>query len=311
MAVYTRLAQAVATLTLAQLAASPAAGQPLPEEPAPPLFAEVSSQLADRPGLEVGKPAFRRAPSAVGPDSYRFLEYLPAHQQRMTFDLKKVTDADAVITALKDVRAALEAHCKPGKLQHRAVAPRITKVVFGQPTDDLMSAAYRRLHEDNLVGQFDCTSAVGTLAWTLTVLWDQGERDPTSVIPSDQWRFRLETISVERRSRQQARFDEFKRRADALRAKPDTGAAVQVLLDDLPGSIASQYGRPFNPDRTHYFVCGLVLSHRDGNAEVQFGKDRLALPTTMLYPIGTPVTVAEMGMYMEAKSPPHRTCLRA
>lgn len=174
-----------------------------------------------------------------------------------------------------------------------------------------MTAAYRRLYDDSLVGEFDCTSADGTLAWALTVLWDQGERDPAAVIPSDQWRFRLEAISVERRTRQRSRYEEFKRRVDALGAKPDSGTAVQVLLDDLPGSIASQYGRPFNPDRLHYFVCGLVLSHGGGIAEVQFGKDRLAVPTTKLYPIGTPVTVAEMGIYMEAKSPPHRTCLRA
>ncbi len=162
----------------------------------------------------------------------RFLEFLPAHQQRLTFDLKRVTEAKAMVSALQAARSSLEASCRPGKLQHRDVAPRIAKVVFGQPTDALMSAAYQRLYEDSLVGRFNCTLADGALAWTLTILWDQGEREPASVIPSNQWRFRLESVSAERLNRQQIRFEEFKRRTDVLQAKPDPGSGVQRLATD-------------------------------------------------------------------------------
>ena len=307
----TRLGRTAAVVSTAVLAASPGATQQLADEPAPTFFGEVSSQLSTRPGAQVGKPQLRRVPVQVGPESYRFIEFLPAHQQQLTLDLNRVSDVDAVVSALQAARTALEGSCTGGQLRHRDAAPRITKVVYGQPTDDLMTAAYRRLYEDKLVGRFDCMLADGTHAWTLTALWDQGERESTTVIPSNHWRFRLESVSVERLTRQQIPFEEFKRKTDALRVKPEPGAGVQVLLDDLPGSVASQYGRPFNPGRLSYFVCGLVVSYRDGVIEVQFGKERLGMPTTSLFPMGTPVTVAELGLYMEAKSPPHRTCLRA
>lgn len=307
-----RLARAAGAFAIAHLVTSDAAGQRAPDESAPAFFAEVSSQLANRPGVEVSKPELGRAPSPTGPaDRYRFMEFLPAHQQRLNFDMTKVIDVETVVSALQAARVALDAACKPGKLHQRDVPPRITKIVLGHPTDALMSAAYRRVQEEGFVGRFDCTSADGALAWTLTTLWDQGDREPTSVIPSNQWRFRLESVSAARLNRQQLRFEEFRVKTDALRARPDPGTGVQVLLEDLPGSIASQYGRPFNPDRVSYFVCGLVLSYREGIAEVQFGKDRIALQPTKLYPIGNQVSVAEMGMYMEAKSPPHKTCLRA
>jgi hypothetical protein len=293
------------------LAASPGAPQQLADEPAPAFFGKVSSQLSTNPGVQVGKPQLRRAPVQVGPESYRFIEFLPAHQQQLTLDLNGVSDVDAVVSALQTARTALEGGCSGGQLRHRDAAPRITKIVYGQPTDALMTAAYRRLYDDKLVGRFDCMLADGTQAWALTTLWDQGEREPNTVISSNQCRFRLESVSPERLTRQQIRFDEFKRKTDALRVKPEPGAGVQVPLDDPPGSVASQNGRPFNPGRLSCFVCGLVVSYRDGVTEVQFGKERLGMPTTSLLPMGTLVTVAELGLYMAAKSPPHGTCLRA
>jgi hypothetical protein len=306
----TRRALIAATCGAAALAPVPSAAQQVHDEPTPAFFGEVSSRLNNWPGVLLGRPTVRRAPVNAGPEAYNFIEFLPAHQQRLTLNLKQVTEVDAVVGAFRAVRTALEVSCVQGALLHREVAPRISKVVLGQPSDALVTAAYRRLYEDGLVGRFDCTLPEDSLAWTLTVLWDQGEREPDSVIPSDQWRFRLESVSVERLNRQQIRFEEFKRSTDALRAKPNAGGGVQVLLDELPGYLGSHYGRPFNPDRLPVFVCGLVVGSKKSVVDIQFGKERLVMPPSKLYPIGTQVTVAEMGLYIEAKSPPHKTCLR-
>ena len=135
-------------VSAALLAASPGAPQQLADEPTPAFFGEVSSQLSTRPGVQVGKPQLRRAPVQFGPEPYRFIEFLPAHQLQLTLDLNRVSDVDAVVSALQTARAALERSCSGGQLRHRDAAPRITKVVYGQPTDALMTAAYRRLYDD-------------------------------------------------------------------------------------------------------------------------------------------------------------------
>ena len=173
-----------------------------------------------------------------------------------------------------------------------------------------MTATLPKLHDGGLLGKFDCIDADGRIQSSVRVEWDRGERNPSEVIPADQWRFRIESISADRLNRQSTRFKEFKRQTDALREKPTPGTQVQLSPDDVPASLAARLPRPFNPSRLPYFVCALVTDAKGTLAEVQIDQVRWMVPATKLLPGGTPATSAEIGVQLELKNPAYRTCMR-
>lgn len=284
--------------------------QAQPAEPAPPALMDIAATLSDARGITTSKPSPRRLPAPAGAPSYGFYEHLPGHQLLVTVNLAVVSEPQTVVQALEAIKAALAKQCAGKDLRFTETAPRITKVVFGQRWDELMTSAMAKLHDGGLLGRFDCVDAGGQLQSSTRVEWDQGERNPTEVIPSDQWRFRIESIPVDRLERQVTRFEEFRRRTDALRARPTAGAQVQLALDDLPPSVASAIPRPFNPLRLPFFVCALITDSRGSLAEVQVDQTRFMVPAAKLLPGGTPVTSAELGVQLELKNPAYRTCLR-
>lgn len=299
------------SLLLAACLFQPFAGAQQPAaEPAPPLFADIASAVLEVRGVTVSKPTQQRLPAPVGQESYGFHEHLPGHHLRLTVNLGVITDSSSVIRMLEAVKAASRAQCGGKELKLTQPSPRVEKVVFSQPGDVLMTATLPTLHDGGLLGKFDCVDGEGQLQSSVRVEWDRGERNPNEVIPPDQWRFRIESISAHRLNRQSTRFEEFKRQTDALRAKPTPGAQVQLSPDDLPASLADRLPRPFNPARLPYFVCALVTNAKGTLAEVQIDQARWMVPAARLLPGGEPATSAEIGVQLELKSPAYRTCLR-
>lgn len=300
----------VLMLVAAYLAGSRVWAQAQAAEPSPPAFADIAAELADMRGITTSKPAPRRLPAPVGAQSYGFYEHLPGHQLLVTLNLGVVSEPQKVVQTLEAIKATLAKQCAGKDLRFTETAPRITKVVYGQRGDELMTAALAKLYDGGLLGRFDCVDAGGRLQSSTRVEWDQGDRNPTEVIPPDQWRFRIESISADRLERQSARFEEFRRQTDALRSRPTAGAQAQLALDDLPLSVATKLPRPFNPLRLPFFVCALVTDARGTLAEVQIDQARFMVPAAKLLPGGTPVTSAELGVQLELKSPAYRTCMR-
>jgi len=299
------------SLLLAACLFQPFAGAQQPAaEPAPPLFADIASALPEVRGVTIAKPTQRRLPAPVGPESYGFHEHLPGHQLLLTVNLGVITDSSSVIRTLEAVHAASRVQCAGKELKLTEPSPRVEKVVFGQPGDALMTATLPKLHDGGLLGKFDCIDADGRIQSSVRVEWDRGERNPSEVIPADQWRFRIESISADRLNRQSTRFKEFKRQTDALREKPTPGTQVQLSPDDVPASLAARLPRPFNPSRLPYFVCALVTDAKGTLAEVQIDQVRWMVPATKLLPGGTPATSAEIGVQLELKNPAYRTCMR-
>jgi hypothetical protein len=138
------------------LATGPGVAQQPLDEPAPAFFGEVSSRLANLPGVSEGRPMLRRAPAQLGSDTHGFIEFLQAHKQQLILDLKRMTDAATVVSAFVAVREALEAKCEPGTLQPRDSAPRIAQLVFGQSTDAM---AARRFSSAKIGSQFPTPSS--------------------------------------------------------------------------------------------------------------------------------------------------------
>jgi hypothetical protein len=303
-------ARCVVTLVASCLAGPHVGAQTQQTEPAPPALVDIAAALSDARGITTSKPVPRRLPAPAGAPSYGFYEHLPGHQLLVTVNLAVVTEPQTVVQALEAIKAALAKQCAGKDLRFTETAPRIAKVVFGQRGDELMTSALAKLHDGGLLGLFDCVDAGGRLQSSTRVEWDKGERNPTEVIPPDQWRFRIESISVDRLERQSSRFEEYRRRTDTLRARPTAGAQVQLALDDLPPSVASTLPRPFNPLRHPFFVCALVTDARGSIAEVQIDQARFMVPAAKLLPGGTPVTSAELGVQLELKNPAYRTCLR-
>ena len=280
-------------------------------EPLPPAFIEIASSLIDVPGITLGRPNQRRLPAPIGPQSYGFYEHLPGHQLLLTMKLSTITQPQAVVKVLDAVKEAVSKQCTGKQLRYAETARCVDKVVFGQPSDLLMTATVPLLYERELIGRLDCLDADGRLQASTKIEWDQGERDPSEVIPPDVWRFRIESISADRLIRQSIRFEDFKRQTDALRSRLTPGAHVQLSIADIPTSIADRLPRPFNPARMQYFVCALVTQGNGQVAEVQVDQARFMVQTLRLLPGGVAVTAAELGVQIELKNPLYRACLRA
>lgn len=297
-------------LVAACLLHSSAGAQQSAPEPPPPAFAEIASAVSESRGVSLAQPTERRLPAPIGPQSYGFHEHLPGHQTILTLDLAVITEPNAVVQVFEAVKTAVQVQCAGKELRLTETSARVSKVVYGQRGDALMTAALAKLYDRGLLGRFDCLNGDGQLQASTRVEWDQGERNPSEVIPADQWRFRIESISANRLSRQAARFDEYRRKADALRAKLGVGDQVQLAPDDLPPSLTDRLPRPFNPARLPYFVCALVVDAKGTLIELQIDQARFMVPATKLLPGGTPMTPAQIGAQIELKNPAHRTCMR-
>jgi len=263
-----------------------------------------------RDGLTIGGPFVDRAPVTSGGPEYAFTEYLPWQQLRLTFDLRVIHDREPILMALRAVRRTLTAACDGQNAHHLTTGERVGRVVLFQPYDALMSDVFPRLFDEGLIGTFECAPSRKGTSPRISVTWETGNRRPTEVIPAHEWRFLVEYVDRNLMQTHLSRFDEHKRKVDALRSRPSVGVDVQVIADDLPTALLSRFKQPSNRERLPYPVCGLITEVRGPLVQVQIQAETVMLPIRKIFPVNSTGSADEMWRLLDAKAPLQSTCLR-
>jgi hypothetical protein len=293
---------------LATFSSAPAQDSPASDTP-PSFFAILKAQGSLAEGVTIGgKTQDRLVLESGGPD-YRFIEYPWWHQVRLTFDLTKVVDTETVLATMRAAKAAMQRACGDGALELAAAEQPIGRFALGQATDGFISASYRRLYEEGLVGTFSCRSKGAQAGPPLRIQWESGNRNPTAVIPPNEWRFLIEGVSTEAFARHRLRFGEHRRATDALRAKVGIGAKVQMMADDVPVALLAKTKQPTNARERPYAVCALVTGLNTPLVQVQVQLDTFTVPIQKLFPAGRHATVDELWQYLAQKAPAQLACL--
>lgn len=263
-----------------------------------------------RDGLKIGGPFTDRGPVTSGGPEYAFTEYLPWQQLRLTFDLRVIHDRAFILMALRAVRRLLTTACDGQNVYHLTTGERVGRVVLSQPYDDLMSDVLPHLFDEGLLGTFECTPSRNGTSPRISVSWETGNRRPTEVIPAHEWRFLIEYVDRDLMRAHQGRFDEHRRKVDALRSRPSVGVDVQVIADDLPTALLSRFKQPSNRQRLPYPVCGLITEVRGPLVQVQIQSETVMLPTRKIFPFSASGSADEMWRLLDAKAPLQSTCLK-
>lgn len=258
---------------------SSALAQESPTSDTPPSFFSIlKAQGSLAEGVTIGGRTQERLVLESGGPDYRFIEYPSWHQVRLTFDLNKVVDTETVLATMRAAKAAMQRACGDGALELAAAEQPIGRFALGQATDGFISATYRRLYEEGLVGTFSCRAKVVQAGPPWRIQWESGNRNPTAVIPPNEWRFLIEGVSTEAFVRHWLRFGEHRRATDALRAKVGIGAKVQMMADDVPVALLAKTKQPDNARKGPYAVCGLVTGLNLPLVQVQVQLDTFMIP---------------------------------
>lgn len=263
-----------------------------------------------RDGLTIGGPFVDRGPVTSGGPEYAFTEYLSWQQLRLTFDLRVIHDREPILMALRAVRRTLTAACDGQNAHHLTTGERIDRVVLSQPYDALMSDVFPRLFDEGLIGTFECAPSRKGTSPRISVSWETGNRRPTEIIPAHEWRFLVEYVDRNLMRAHQSRFEEHRRKVDALRSRPSVGVDVQVIADDLPTALLSRFKQPLNRQRLPYPVCGLITEVRGPLVQVQIQSETVMLPAQKIFPFSASRSADEMWRLLDAKAPLQSTCLK-
>ena len=279
-----------------------------PETP-PPFFAILKAQDSLAEGVTIGGRTQDRLVLESGGLDYRFIEYPWWHQARITFDLNKALDIEAVVATMRAAKAALRQACGDSTLELTAAEQPIGGFVLGQRTDGFISASYKRLHAEGLVGTFSCRVKGAQDGPPWRIQWESGNRNPFAVIPPNEWRFLIEGVSAEAFARHRLRFDAHQSATDAMRANVSIGAKVQVMVDDVPAAVLAKSRQPDNARKRPYAVCALVTGLNAPLAQVQVQQDTYMIPIQKLFPAGRQATASELWQYLAQNAPAQLACL--
>ncbi len=293
---------------LATLSSAPAQESRAPEAP-PPFFAILEAQDSLAEGVTIGGRTQDRLVLESGGLDFRFIEYPWWHQARITFDLNKVVDIEAVVATMRTAKAALRQACGDATLELTAAEQPIGGFVLGQRADGFISASYKRLHAEGLVGTFSCRAKGAPAGPPWRIQWESGNRNPFAVIPPNEWRFLIEGVSAEAFARHRLRFDAHQRATDAMRANISIGAKVQVMADDVPAAVLAKTKQPDNPRKRPYAVCALVTGLNAPLVQVQVQLDTFMIPVRKLFLAGRQATADELWQYLAQNAPAQLACL--
>lgn len=285
------------------------AQEPSGSDTPPSFFAALKAQVSPVDGVTMGDRTQDRLPLESGGADYRFIEYPWWHQMRLTFDLNKVVDTEAVVTTMRAIKAAMRQACGDGALELAAAEQRIGVFALGRSTDGFISASYKRLYEEVLVGTYSCRTKGGQAGPPWRIQWESGNRNPTAVIPPNEWRFLVEGVGAETFARHRLRFGEHRRATDALRGKVGVGAEVQVMADDIPAALLAKTKQPDNPRKQPHAVCALVTGLNPPLVQVQVQLDSFMIPIQKLFPAGRHATADELWQHLAQKAPAQLACL--
>lgn len=175
---------------------SPTKAQPTAEQDLlPAFFAEFRTQASSVEGVTVGPTVPYRLAVASGGSDYNFVEYLPWHELRLTFNLNAIRTAEPILKAMRLLKSSLQQACGHAKLEQRPIGPR-HGFALSLPTDKFMTEVYLRVFDEGLVGEFECQQA-DAAPQLIRIKWDDGNRYPASVVPAYEWRFLVEGIGPE------------------------------------------------------------------------------------------------------------------
>ena len=152
----------------------------------PTFFAILKPQDALAEGVTIGGRTQDRLVLESGGPDYRYIEYPWWHQVRLTFDLNKVVDTETVLATMRAAKAVMQRACGDGALKLATGEQPIGGFALGQATDGFISASYRRLYEEGLVGTFSCLAKGAQAGPPWRIQWESGNRYPTAVIPPNE-----------------------------------------------------------------------------------------------------------------------------
>jgi hypothetical protein len=279
-----------------------------PETP-PSFFAILQAQDPLAEGVTIGGRTQDRLVIESGGLDYRFIEYPWWHQVRVTFDLNKVVDTEVVLATMRAAKAALRQACGNGALELTAAEQPIGGFALGQRTDGFISASYKRLHAEGLVGTFSCRAQGAQAGPPWRIQWDSGNRSPFTVIPPNEWRFLIEGLSAEAFALHRLRFDAHQRATDAMRANVGIGVKVQIMADDVPVLLLAKNKQPDNARKRPYAVCALVTGLNAPLVQVQVQLDTFMIPIQKVFPAGRQATASELWQYLAQNAPAQLACL--
>ena len=287
-----------------------AAAQPTVEQDRPPaFFAQFGKQVLAIEGVKVGPTWPYRLPVESGGSDYHFVEFLPWHEFRLTFDLNAIRTAEPILETMRLLKASMQHACGHSRLAQRPLGPR-HGFMLSLPTDKFMTDVYFRAFDEGLVGEFECRQAYMATPQLMRVKWDNGNRYPASIVPAHEWRFLVESIGPAQLTPHRARFDQHRRSTDALRSSLAVGANVQVITEDVPANLLARNRQPDNQQKQPYAVCALVTEVRGPLAQVQIQTETFMLPVRKLLPMGRPASVDEMWQNLQQQAPVQMACLK-
>ncbi|RQP21783.1 hypothetical protein DZC73_25400 [Albitalea terrae] len=275
----------------------------------PAFFAEFRKQVGTIEGITVGPTSPYRLAVESGGGDYNFVEYLPWDEFRLTFDLNVIRTAEPILETMRLLKIAMQQACGHSKLEQRPLGPR-HGFMLSLPTDKFMTEVYFRAFDEGLVGEFECQQADKLAPQLIRVQWDDGNRYPASVVPAAEWHFLVEGIGPDQLAAHRARFEQHRRRSDALRTKLAVGSSVQVMAQDVPAPLLARYKQPENRRKHAYAICALVTDVRGPLAQVQIQADTFMLPARKLLPMGRPASADEMWQHLQQQAPVQLACLK-
>lgn len=275
----------------------------------PAFFPEFRKQVGTIEGIAVGSTSPYRLAVESGGRDYNFVEYLPWDEFRLTFDLNVIRTAEPILETMRLLKSSMQQACGQSKLEQRPLGPRHG---FGRslPIDTFMTEVYFRAFDERLIGEFECQQADKTAPQLMRVIWDDGNRYSASVVPAHEWHFLVESIGPEQLVRHRLRFDQHRRKSDALRTKLAVGSSVQVMAEDVPAIVLAGYRQPENRRKHPYAVCALVTEVRGPLAQVQIQGQTFMLPARKLLPMGRPASADEMWQHLQQQAPVQLACLK-
>lgn len=275
----------------------------------PALFDQFRRQVSAKEGVNVGPTWPYRLAVESGGSDYHFVEYLAWHEFRLTFDLNAIRTAEPILETMRLLKASMQQACGYSRLEHRPLGPR-HGFMLSLPTDRFMTEVYARVFDERLIGEFECQQADKATPQLVRVIWDSGNRYPASVVPANEWRFLVEGIGPEQLVPHRARFDQHRRRSDALRTKLAIGSSVQVMAEDVPATLLARFIQPENVGKRPYAICALVTEVRGPLAQVQIQMETFMLPVRKLLPMVRPASADEMWQHLQQQAPVQKACLK-
>ena len=238
--------------------------------------------------------------SSASPD-YPFAELLVASTSyRLSVRVLFGNPSGAMASDLAELLEQMKATCGSGEL---VIKPSTSWL----GTDPEMAKAFRQLVRSKLVGEVGCTASDGHRLFVTTI---QPGTSYESVLPfaPRRWHVFIQIIAGEALARFERRFDDYRRKTDALRASAAPGTKVQVSEAELPS--ADDTATRLAPGSRMISFCGLVIEVKGPLAQLQVQRSTVFVALDKIFPQGEAVPLAQLRSSTLMSSMPQAYCAR-